>query len=610
MSEILLHYKRPDPTTWAYLSSFLTVGLFFVFHRFWSMRNLDIVLLLLLTPGLLIVQEGRRRQLIEGDQARVQARLDEAAEYHLAAAGVASPSSDAAQASDVAQSPDTGPALDTGPAPDAAQGVPLMDHGQQQAVAAADAAQPQATDAVGVTDAVGATEAEAAEVLLSTDSASGAATVTSATEPLSAIAVERYGFIWLLSVQLLILVRLLFDPLMIRRPLLDPNLTTGGMLFISSWLFVFLMANVLTSTPRLQVEQGPQLGPGYSLMNMLPAIPTRPFFDESAGRGSAATTAVTPAPSDTTTGDMTAAQSTSDPSPASPLAGSAEPTPEAREAGETRATSPQPAVTAAAPPPRPAYVMLARWLAIAAHLAIVIGIISISYRHFGNLRAGVGCATMYLLMPYTAQMTGRVDHALPAALLVWAVMNYRRPLVAGLLLGAAAGLVYYPLFLLPLWISFYWRLGVRRFVAGVAVSLGAMMALLVMDGSLPLEQHLQRMFGLMKPVMHDLDGIWRLGWAAIYRLPILVAFIILSGFFAIWPAQKNLGTLIGYSAALMVAAQFWHAYGGGLYMAWFLPLLLLTIVRPNLDDRIALKVIDGGRLTRRPRPSSITADVA
>ena len=67
MSEILLYYRRPDPTTWVYLSSFLTIGLFFVFHRFWSIRNLDIFLLILLAPGLLMVYEGRRRQLSESE---------------------------------------------------------------------------------------------------------------------------------------------------------------------------------------------------------------------------------------------------------------------------------------------------------------------------------------------------------------------------------------------------------------------------------------------------------------------------------------------------------------------------------------------------------------
>ena len=56
-------------------------------------------------------------------------------------------------------------------------------------------------------------------------------------------------------------------------------------------------------------------------------------------------------------------------------------------------------------------------------------------------------------------------------------------------------------------------------------------------------------------------------------------------------SEENLGTLLSGSAALMVAAQFWHGYGGGLYIAWFLPLLLLVIFRPNLQDRVATKVV-------------------
>ena len=34
---------------------------------------------------------------------------------------------------------------------------------------------------------------------------------------------------------------------MVRRPLLEPNLTNGGLVFISVSLFLFLMANVMTS---------------------------------------------------------------------------------------------------------------------------------------------------------------------------------------------------------------------------------------------------------------------------------------------------------------------------------------------------------------------------
>ena len=46
MSEILFHYQRVNPTTWVYLSSLLMIGLYFKFGRFWSVRNLDLVLLI------------------------------------------------------------------------------------------------------------------------------------------------------------------------------------------------------------------------------------------------------------------------------------------------------------------------------------------------------------------------------------------------------------------------------------------------------------------------------------------------------------------------------------------------------------------------------------
>ena len=61
-----------------------------------------------------------------------------------------------------------------------------------------------------------------------------------------------------------------------------------------------------------------------------------------------------------------------------------------------------------------------------------------------------------------------------------------------------------------------------------------------------------------------------------------------------WPPRKHLGTLISCTAALMVGAQFWHAHEGGIYVAWYLPLLLLTIHRPNLEDRVAPAVVPEG----------------
>jgi hypothetical protein len=138
-----------------------------------------------------------------------------------------------------------------------------------------------------------------------------------------------------------------------------------------------------------------------------------------------------------------------------------------------------------------------------------------------------------------------------------------------------------------------------RFLGGVAAMLVVMATSLAFLPSASYWENLQQMFGLWLPVQTGLEGIWGLGWNPVYRVPVLAAFCVLSGTLAMWPAQKNLGTLLSCSAAVMVATQFWHGYGGGLYMAWYLPLALLTIFRPNLEDRVALVVLGEGWRARR-----------
>ncbi len=110
------------------------------------------------------------------------------------------------------------------------------------------------------------------------------------------------------------------------------------------------------------------------------------------------------------------------------------------------------------------------------------------------------------------------------------------------------------------------------------------------------------MFGWAIPQMakENFEGFWRLNLLdPVYRIPVLVAFVALSVTMAIWPAQKNLGTLMSCSAAVMLACQFWNAHFGALYIGWYLPLLLLTIFRPNLEDRVALSVLGEGWLPKR-----------
>jgi hypothetical protein len=210
----------------------------------------------------------------------------------------------------------------------------------------------------------------------------------------------------------------------------------------------------------------------------------------------------------------------------------------------------------------------------------------------------------------TADRIGQVYHVLLAALLVWAIVLYRRPLVSGVLLGLAIGMFYYPIFLLPLWCSFYWQRGVARFATGVISMLVLLVAILYFHPYVSFSADVRQMFGWVFPRMENLKGFWRLSFNdPVYRIPVLAAFVAMCLTLMIWPAQKNLGTLMSCSAAVMLGIQFWHPLGGGLLLGWYLPLVLLTIFRPNLEDRVALSVLTPWSFARR-KPNLRAVDQA
>lgn len=455
MSDILFQYERVNPTSWAYLSSLLLLALFFKFNRVFSVRNVDLFILISLAPGLLLVLYSYEQEGLGGD-------------------------------------------------------VNVLD-------------------------------------------------------------IQKLGFEWLFAVSGILMLRLLIDPAMVRRPLLDPNLNAAGLAFLGSSLLFFLMANVVTGRPS-PAAMSPALpaadlkaetakidsdanqtidtfdteGPGYWLLYLLPRISTQTVIDQSSE-----------APPETAAERLQQQQ----------VVGT----------------------------------VTARVVAIISQVMIVAGVVLIGAWHFDNLVAGIAAAVMYLLLPYTARWCGDPQHCLPASLLVWAVVMYRRPLVAGLLIGLASGTIYYPIFLLSLWCSFYWDRGVKRFSLGVSIAILALIiTMAVTAGPDRFLGHLRQMLGIRWPRVDHLQGIWRF-WEPVYRIPIIIGFSALAISFVAWPSRKNLGVLISCTAALMVGAQFWQPHEGGMYVAWYLPLLLLTIFRPNLDDCIAATMVSESWWEQRKR---------
>ena len=367
-------------------------------------------------------------------------------------------------------------------------------------------------------------------------------------EPARAEVLIQAGYIWLFVISGFFLVRMLLDPMMVRRPMLEPNLSAGGLTFTGVSLLIFLMANVITCPlerleRRMASQEAPsQRNPGF-----------QPFFEFSNS----------PVPPIIQLSDSSDQENI----PVDPSR------PEANRKAML-------------------LTITARAVTIAAHLALVVGMVWIGFRHFGNIHTGVAAATLYLLTFYTSQFTSQMTHVVPAMLLVWATAVYRRPTIAGILLGLAGGLIYYPLFLLPLWCGFYWRRGLIRFTFGVALALGLLVGVLYLmsPDSAAFVAQVKLMFGWRNPIQADPTGFWQCFEPA-YRIPVLALFVVICLGLILWPAQKNLGTLLSCSAAVMIGAQFWHANHGGLYMAWYLPLLILTIFRPNLEDRVAISAV-------------------
>jgi hypothetical protein len=524
-------------TTWGYLASLLMLALFFKFNRCWSVRNLDLFLIILLAPGLLMIDAGRRMEV----RAAVLQQSEPVMESNDLATVPARTVSFSRWQTD---SPDPVPESDS------KAGVTVVEQSASENV-------------IAQSDSLVHRVAYARQL-------------------------QRYGYIWMFSIGGVFLVRLLIDPLLIRRPLLEPNLSIGGLVFLACSLMAFLVANILTSSPtsddlrgvqnslkmiqreaagESDIQQLQKRGPGYWLFNLFPAIPS---FGEAAFEQQTLRS----------TGSSSLPSLSDDIVPGEPQ---------------------EPASLAEVFP----YVMAARSLAIISQIFIVLGLILFCHYHFDNFTVGVGLATIHLMLPYTALYNGHVLHTLPAALVIWALVSFRLPFWAGVLIGLATSVSYYPIFLLPLWCSYYWDRGVRRFAIGVVVSLivGVTGFIFTSVDASAFFFQLQQMFGIFQPLRDDLEGVWALGWNKWNRLPLLIGSVMLAISFVWWPRQKDIGVLISYSAAIMVSVQFWHGFGGGLYVAWYVPLALLVFFRPNVEDRIAIN-----ELAERVRKRKTTPD--
>ncbi len=357
---------------------------------------------------------------------------------------------------------------------------------------------------------------------------------------------KNYGYGWLFVVTGCLLVRLFGDSLWKRRPLLEQNLNSAGMAFLAISVFVLLISKALTEPPPQGTLE--TVRRADELRKRQDTSQEQPKTDEDPA---GPTTRVFAAP-------VVAA------SDIAVSGGSSEP--ELRRVVEQNA---------------------ARATAVMAHVAVVLGLWFLGKRLFGDVNSGLAMATLYLLLPCTAIDVGKVNHVLPAALIVWALVAYRSPLIAGGLMGLACGTLMFPFFLLPLWAVFYGKQGAGRFVAAlgaVAAVLAASLLLTSADSDSFTKQILGSIDWSSLTLSSDAAGLWS-SYSGAYRIPVMVAFFVMLLILTFLPREKNLEHLLGHSTAIVVATQLWYPQQGGAYVLWYLPLLLAVVFRPKLASQ-------------------------
>ncbi len=465
------------PTTWFYISGLMIIAVFFRFNRFWSVRNFDIIGLILTTPGLLYIAMGK-----------------------------------------------------------------------------------------------------------------------TANDPIIGT-----GYLWLTFLGGLIFIRMILDTIMIRRPLLEPNLSSSGLTFACILLMAFMIASIMVnrgdkieSLGTLRLEQI------MTMRQEFGSVPT-PHFDEKPG--------YTPfhwfvdmtnsyfAPSEKywkanfTNSDVVSFDSTGKMEPQT-IEGTSPVKNRVEKNKRTFVQDIQKKVNTAEGKGDVLESAFLVFCIIFIQCGIVLSMIYIGQCHFGNIKTGVAAAFIYLLHPYVVQEPSNLAHILPAFLIVTAIAFYRRPVLSGILIGLAGSLVFYPFFLIPLWIGFYWKKGFVRFVLGAFSAVLGMALLLLLSppsfGSYGVQAAM--MFGYRSVCVLFPDGLWAY-CPSIYRIPIFAVFAGLCIGLMLWPPRKNLATLMACSTLLMIGVQFWMGNQGGLFIAWYLPLLILTIFRPNLEDRVAVSTV-------------------
>jgi len=242
---------------------------------------------------------------------------------------------------------------------------------------------------------------------------------------------------------------------------------------------------------------------------------------------------------------------------------------------------------------------------IAFHLLAVWALFA-AVRRLADARAAWGLVTLYCSSAFVlgvgddAYSIGGMtftSHIAPAALTLLAFAFLHRPAASGAALAAATGALFYPVFMVPAWLGYYWGRPeqLKKFLVGfgcVALVIGASVLLqsrpadgrsrvgtILYDtighqespeayGNSPFGFWGQRQ-GIRARLMQPLVGTQSMS------RPIVLLFFLFAAAMFVVAQRRGPAQFALIVAAVAIGAQLWKIHATGTYVTWYYPFLLV-----------------------------------
>jgi hypothetical protein len=228
---------------------------------------------------------------------------------------------------------------------------------------------------------------------------------------------------------------------------------------------------------------------------------------------------------------------------------------------------------------------------IAFDLLTVLGLVLVGLR-FGGIRLGATLAFAWTAYPFTAYtLNANTNDTLMPAFLVWGFWLVSSPIARGTAVALAGWTKFGALLLAPLWAS-YPAVRLRslvRFGIAFAATTVAAFTVLLLEPSLreaaktfwerTIEFQLARdsPFSLWEWGQYHAEGIPDFGVVQ----PVVAGFAILLALgVAVFPREKSPMQLAALTAAVLIAFQLSLSHWFYLYLPWFFPFVMLSLLLP------------------------------